>query len=281
MRLFGRKAKVSFSLPTGFFSQGATTVEVEDLRIAFQINKDLGGQPNTCSLVIYNLDEASWSEVQRKKLHVRVEAGYIDDMHQIFVGDLRWATTSLQNVDQVAEFQIGDGERAVNYARVSRPLRSGSTAKAALNEVAQSMGFSVPTSIAGARELLTQFAGGISLSGPSAAKMTALLKPHDMSWSIQDNQLQILRRDEASPNQAFVVSEDEGMIGVPEVSPPDGKGGKPLTTVRMLLHPRILPGARLQIESSAVRGTFRVNRVAHRGDTHDASWETEIEAQPL
>lgn len=280
-RLYKRGARLLVAKPTAFFTQEPNALVIRDLRMTFSIEKHLGAEPNTSTIEVYNLSEESRSFVQQKPRYIRLEAGYDDELQLIFAGDLVWGKSSLVQVDWVTTLQLGDGHRAFNYARVNRAFRGGVTGKTLLNEIAGSMGLRPPGNIEQATELAQQFAAGVSLQGPAHREMTRLLEPRGMSWSVQDGQLQILRPAEVRADQAILISEDTGMVGTPEQGPPDKSSGKPpTTTVRMLLKPRAVPGVKLRIESRAIRGIFRAERVTHRGDTF-GNFHTEVEAIPL
>ena len=55
----------------------------------------------------------------------------------------------------------------------------------------------------------------------------------------------------------------------------------PSLKLRAQLYPSILPGMRIEVRSRDVQGIYRVERVAHTGDTGGGDWQTEIEGKPL
>jgi hypothetical protein len=158
-----------------------------------------------------------------------------------------------------------------------------------IKESASSLGLPTPV-LDGITDFATEMLGGETLSGRASTELTRVLKPHNASWSVQDGRLQILRGDAARPGTALLVSQDTGMIGVPEYGAPQAaattaagktkKGKAPVLTVRTLLYPTVTPGGLIKVESRAVRGIFRVERVVHTGDTFGADWTTTIEAKP-
>ena len=60
-RLFKRKVKVTIAKPVksgerfAYFATLPNAVEIEDLRVTFQIVKTLPSEPNTCQITIVNL----------------------------------------------------------------------------------------------------------------------------------------------------------------------------------------------------------------------------------
>lgn len=284
-RLFDRAVAVTLSRPLErqFFGANTLVTKVTDLRVTFQIEKTLSEDPNTCEVVIYNLNEQTRGELEKKPLHVRLDAGYDGALERLFVGDARFGQSRHIGVNWESKLQLGDGDRAFRHARVNRSFKAGVDVKTALAEVTKSMGLKVPTSVAGAKELVTQFASGVVLQGPSERELSRLLKPRGFSWSIQDGSLQVIRGDgkRRDAEEAAVISQDTGMIGTPEFGLPEKKSGKPVLTVTMLLYPGLQPGGLIKMDARTIRGIFRLDRVQHSGDTHGPDWQTKIEARQL
>lgn len=279
--LFQRGCSVTVAKPDGFFTQKPNAVVISDLRIQFHVEKTIGEEPNRCDVTVTNLAEGTRGQVVAKPLYVRLDAGYDGSLERLFTGDLLWGSSAKTGADWETTLQLRDGDRAFRYARVSRSYRGGVSARDAIVEAGRAMGLTVKLSPTADRELRAQFASGLTLAGTAAGELSRLLAPFGMSWSIQDGRLQILRADELRADQAVVVSEDTGMIGVPELGAPIRKGGRPVALVKMQLYPRVTPGGKVRIESRTVRGTFKALRVSHTGDTHGIPWETAVEAEPV
>jgi hypothetical protein len=292
-RLFRRAVQLTLSKPQaglpeqGYFTQSANAVVIGDddagqtLRVTFSIEKNLGTEPNGATVTVYNLSEAGRAEIQKKPLHVRLDAGYDGDIRRLFVGDLRFGSAKLDGVDWMTRLELADGLRARKYARARKSYPPGVSQRAVLGDVVKAMGLKVPKSVDDAKELLGAFASGVATDGPAHAEMTRLLQPHGLGWSVQDGQLQILRENGVRADEAIVVSQDTGMIGSPEFEAPKrGKRG-PSMRVRMLLEPRLQPGGRIKLESLVGGGLFKVERVRHTGDTHGSDWYSDVEAKPL
>lgn len=277
-RLFKRGVALTIARPQSYFVQAPNAVVLRGLRVTFSIEKKIGKQPNTCEVAVYNLSKDSRSNVDKRPIHVRLDAGYDDNLERLFTGDLIWSESKLDGVDWETKLQVADGARAFQHARVTRSFKPGVTLRTALAEVTGSLGLTMTKSALASSAMLTEFVSGLSLNGPAQREMTRLLAPHGLTWSIQDGRLQILGETEARTDQAIVVSQDAGMIGVPEYGSPTEKKKPPVLTVRMLLHPGLTPGGLIKVESRTIKGTFRVARVTHEGDTHGESWTSTVEA---
>lgn len=284
-RLFKRNARLTLARPRGdgaggFFTQESNALVIEHLRVTTSVEKHLGSQPNTASIAVYNLAEATRGAIDHAPLWVLLEVGYDGEYKRLFAGDLKWGSSQLDGTEWVTKLELGDGHRAHNHARVSRSFKAGVDKRQVLDELAASMGLKIPKSIDDAKELYERFAGGISLQGPSARELDRLAKAAGFSWSVQDGTLTMLRDSDVRPGEAFVVSQDTGMIGSPEFGAPSKKGEKPTLGVRMFLAPEVGAGTLIKVDSRSVKGLFRVERVRHSGDTHGADWITEVEAKP-
>jgi hypothetical protein len=290
MRHFNREWKVTayparqqpaHSVIGTFFDLLPNAIEVTKLRVKFEIEKQLGKDPNTCTITIYNLNKSSRAFFQQRPLHVRIDAGHDGESRHLFQGDVRFGQTVKRGTEFETELQLGDGDRAFRFARVNRTFRTGTPLREALKEAARSLGLALPDNVNASPDLDQQFVNGESLVGPARDELTRLLAPHGYTWSIQNGALRILRDEETSPDEAILISQDTGMIGVPEFGAPDEAGGKPTLAVQCLLYPQVTPGGVIKVQSRDVNGSFRVQRVQHTGDSHGEDWTTEIEAKPL
>lgn len=286
-RLFNPALRLTFAqAPVG--SYDALTSEettVTGLRVQFNATKSLDSTPNSCTATVYNLSKQSRAELQRPRVKVRLEAGYEGgSLERIFSGDLFYSDPQPQGVDKATKLLISDGGRAHKHARVSRSFKAGTDARTAFKEVAASMGLRVPKSIDDAEGMLTQFASGITLSGPSHEEMTRIVKAAGFdTWSMQDGQVMVLGESEVQGESAILVSVETGMLDSPHFGTPD-KDGKPAPlNVRKLIDPGALPqpGSKIYVRSEEVDAFFKVTKVAHIGDTHGSDWHSDMEAIPL
>lgn len=297
-RLFNRTSALTLAKPTGFFAQEqANAIVIRQMRVRFKVEKHLGAEPNTATIMIDNLAERTRAALQVKPLHVRLDAGFDGEAARIFTGDLRHAFSTQDGPEWVTTLQVADGDRANRFARVTRSYRAGVDLRTAVTEAARALGLEVPRDVAASPELARQFSAGLTLSGRAAAELTRLLRSRGLSWSVQDGQLVILSATGTTAERAIILSKD--LIGSPELGaplvPPTTSSsdatpgtssivratGKPILFARCLLHAGILPGRRVRIESAEISGLFRVHRVLHAGDTHGREWITEFEGTPV
>jgi len=279
---FGRAISVQIARvkPGSFIATLPNAIVVRRLRMQFEIEKTLEADPNPATLTIWNLNEATRTEVQRKPLQICIEAGYGTRTSILFIGDMQDASTQRQGADLRTKILIADGERCMNV-RVNRAFAGGTGGRAQITEIAATMGLRVPRNVTDAKEFVQAVASGGSLQGPARRAMTDVTRRYGATWSIQDGQLQILRGNEVRADQALVISEQTGMLGSPELGSPGKKGEAPTLTVRHLLYPECKPGGKINLQAEFLKGLYRIEKVKHSGDTHAEEWLTTLECKQL
>lgn len=260
-------------------------IVMSNMRVQFEIEKSLAKQPNRAKIIISNLNEATRQSIQsRKPLKVTLEVGFDGQLDVLFRGDATLVESTHDRTDWLTRLESGDGDRAFANARVSQSFAPGVTGKQLIAAVASSMGLSVPKNVADAKALVSQIAGGggVSLHGMSADEMSRHLGPTGLQWSIQDEQLQALGPGDVTDEDAMIVSQKTGMIGVPNYDLPKTPGKPAILKVKMEVNTAAKPGRRILMQSQAIQGLFRIERVTHRGDTHSTTTaETEVFAKLL
>lgn len=290
--LFDRRARVTLASKLGsisedsegrFFNAFTHETKIENLKISFSIVKSLKKEPNSGSITIHNLAKRTRAEFQTLPAHITLAAGYGDDIETVYKGDILpgGARSRKEGTEWITETQAGTGAGSFKNARVSKSFRAGTDLKTILKETAKAAGLKLPSSIDDAKEMISQIATGVTLDGLSSKEMDKILKPHGFGYSVQDDQLQILKGDELNRAEAIIVSPDHGMVGSPELGTPEAKGKPPILRVRMFLEPALSPGGLLQVRSRDITGDFRMLRIVHTGDTHAQPWYSEIEARPI
>lgn len=282
-RFLHRKVAVTLSKPVGqtYGSQIVEQLVIRDMRVRFKVTKTLADEPNTADVEIFNLPERDRAAFETKPLHVRLDAGYEDELGRLFVGDLEFGTSTREGASWVTKLTIGDGSAAYKGAKVNRSFKGGTPKREILAEIAGSMGLKMPTSIADAKEIASQVVSGTVARGASSKAMTKALAGTGMGWSIQDGELQILRKGEVRADLAHVIRQSSGLIGSPAFGPPKKPGEPPILTFKCKIYPTLTPAARVSLESERIRGLFKLIRVVHVGDTRGAEWYSECEAHPL
>lgn len=287
--LFDRVWRVTVYRPKAgaFFDDVPNGLEIEQLRVEFKIEKNLEAKPNTSEITITNLGPDSRKAICEKPQIVRLDAGYSKDAgaRHVYTGDLRHGYSKQENTEWLTVLQCGDGSRAYASARVNRSYGPRTSVLTVLRDAATSLNLVLPRNVEVSAELQRQFTKGYQLYGQAADELARLLAPFGYSWSIQDGRLQVLKDEETRADRAYLISVKTGLLGSPEFQTPsaaDNKKGRAATlSFRTQLYPQLTPGAKVDVQAEAIKGTFRIEKVTHTGDSHGDAWQTDVEAKPV
>lgn len=273
--LFGRVAYVDIGPP------GEEGVRLEGLRLTFRVTKSKKKEPNKHEIRVYNLSEATRAQISRSGNQALLYAGYrqAGGPQLIAVGDVTRVKNVRQGVDRETLIELGDGSTAYRESVASISVSSGGQSGTAIEQLAATTGLPL-------RDLQgiggEAFANGFSFVGPTREGLTRVLGAVGAEWSIQDGEIQIIRRGADNGDDAILLTPDSGLIGTPEnldeqAGKLDGAKDPPGYRVRALLQPRLKPGGLVRVESEDVQAFLRIGDLTHRGDTHGGDFVTEID----
>lgn len=267
-------------------------LRVESLRVGFTIEKTTKREPNTAEVAVYNLSGAHREALETgygklrvpgtklKAIPVRLAAGYVESgMSLLFYGQLREVFSRPEKDGSwVTILRSGDGDRATR-ARATFGFRPGVSLTRVVEELTGEMGIGLGN--AGKQLLAADLGGpgatlrrGTTFEGSAPEQLDALLRSAGYEWSIQDNALQVVPIGKSLDTLGVLLSPQTGLVDVPTT---DEKGN---LQARALLLPGLVPGRRIKVRSSTLRGVWRLERVRYVGDTHGEDWVAELEGTP-
>lgn len=271
IELFGRRAVLTVG-----------TTQIDGLRMSFVIDQTDKPEPNGTEISVYNLSETTRGKVQDQGLPLKLEAGYNEDISQIFDGDIRkdGVSSRRDSADWITTFKALDGGEAFRNARIQESFAAGTKLRPVLEKLAKSMGVGLGNSLDKLRGgdvlgSLSEFFSGATLSGKSSAEMERMFRSVGYDYSVQDGELQVTTLGSATDKTAILLSSETGLIGSPE------PGAKAITKIRSLLQSDIRPRRKLKLDTEALNGFYVVRRVKHTGDTHGPAWYSDIEATQI
>ncbi|BBO74393.1 hypothetical protein DSCW_18100 [Desulfosarcina widdelii] len=271
-RLFERNSAVTLGS-----RKSGEALKITGLRTVFQIEKNSESFPNTAKITLYNLSKNSRAMVSKEDAFVMLEAGYGDRLETLYVGDVARAYVSRQGADWVTTIECGDGRNAIRRVHVDRSYAAGTDMKAIMQDVAKSFveqGKVALGSMIGIESKKTE--RGDVLSEMSKDAMDRLTKNQGLEWSIQNNTLQVLPKNQALPAEAVLLTPATGLVGVPVLRDVnEGTAGIEFTA---LILPGIAPGRLVKIQcdqNQSVNGLYKLEAVDFVGDTHGQSWYAE------
>ena len=280
-QLFGREIDLNVDgvqIRTKYIEDEAAPI----LRVGFKVERTRTKDPNTCDLTIYNLGKDNRTKFQKKEAPTVLEVGYVDNIFQIFSGNLIFGQNQLNGRDWVTTMQAGDGSEEFRTARINTSIKGPAPIGDVLKIVASALGVDLgnvneKASKGSIRGKLTEFANGIVLSGKVEQELDKIIKPMGYSWSMQDRALQLLEPEETIGDSVVLLTKNTGMVGTPEA----GEDG--FVKVRSLIQRDLFPGRRFKIESlnDTINGFYRVEKATFVGDTWGGDWYVDLEGKPL
>lgn len=271
MALFGRTIKVAVG-----------DLDVTGLRVGFTLEKHLRKEPNKGKISVWNLSAAHRKSLEDRTegVPVRLEAGLGDDRAVLFQGLLDAALSEKDGPDWITNIYTDDGKDAV-HARGAVSYRGGIDVKRVAQDLAKSMGVgagNLVEALKGAsnvEEIGAAVAHGFAAKGGPADALSGLLGDMGLEMSVQDGEIQAMKKDAPIDPTAILLRRDTGLIGTPAV---DRKGR---LEFRCLLISGVKPGASVRVESLTANGDWRVDAVTYVGDTAGQDWYCEGEGRPL
>lgn len=274
-------------------STGEGSVDFSNLRVRFRVDQTNLQRPNVADITITNPSRETIQKIKKEGQSVTLEAGYQDGYAIIFKGDIIQKRSGRENpVDTYLNLLAQSGDRAYNFAVVSKTLAAGSTYRDQVNVVLEEMKkYGVEAGYIadlGSKRMPR----ARSLFGEAREILRDIATATGTSWSIQNQKLQIVENQKPLPGSVHVVNSRTGMVSMP-VQTLDG------IQVRVLLNPRIVPGSRLQIDQASIQeakfsadylgelnnsmipslaedGIYKVLISNHAGDSRGNPWYTDI-----
>ena len=267
------------------------------LRVGFSIEKDTTKESNKAKLEIYNLSDATRKSIETADNEVEIYAGYERAGGAIlaFKGTVTYGFTRDVGTDCITTLDLADGTVALRDSYCSLSYAPGTGARTIIQRCANEMG--VPVVYGDDVGELESYNNGYSFIGQAKDALTEICNALDLSWSIQNNILNIILAGGTSTNRGLVFSPQSGLVGVPErIVQAEYKSNKsnPKKTakkkakkeeprkkagwrIETLLVPSVNPADLVKVESKWVSGWFRVEKVAHRGDYNGNNWNSAME----
>lgn len=260
----GRAGRIGFEIGTA---------DPVALHIYFNVQKVDVASANTSKITLWNLNKAHLSILNEKDCIVTVKAGYGSVMPLIFVGAISRVETTFDGSDRRTEIEAVDGRIELRDTYVSLSYKGKINTKKIAQDVAAQMGVTVTFSY---NAVYADLPNGFSFVGAAKSALDKLCTPTGLAWEIQNGILQIKRKGDTMSRQAFVLSPDSGLIGIPKQLTEGAENGsdknKTGWEVVYFLNGAIGVGDYVKIESETVTGFFRVHTIEHDGDNLEGDW---------
>lgn len=282
---------------------GDKGLELGAFRIRFTTQNTDTESPNSCSMRIYNLSDATVKQItgNGEFTGVVLNAGYDGGNYGvIFQGSIRQFRIGRENAtDSYLDILAADGDIGYNQGVVSTSLAKGASALDAIKVTTAAMpGLGLDTgSLKIDKQHIPTIRGRV-LFGMARARMRNLTSNLDASWSIQEGKIVVTDLTGYREGEAVKINVGTGLIGLPEQT---GEGIK----IQCLLNSRLRIGGLVQLNNSEIvqmmqrdsnaapiaynqwaafqniaalspDGVYRAFVVEHEGDSRGHNWYTNI-----
>ena len=286
---------------------GGKGISIKELRMSFAIDKNASETPNRSSVRIWNLSPTSRALIETPNNAIIVKAGYSEDVGAatIFVGVVTRSITLREGADWVTELELADGLIAYRDNKISVSYSAGTSVETVIKDLAPRFGLPVRP--------YPNFEGktypqGFSFTGRTREAMKKACDYAGLEWSMQNQEVQVIKKGGTLNSRALLISSESGMIGSPE---PEAKtmteknaAKQGLTVndagvivsgtketkkgelrrklevqgykIRILLQPNLSVGELVKVKSKSLDDFFRIEEIRHVGDTHGNEWQTEL-----
>ena len=288
--------------------EGGKGKELAGLRFSFSIQKGATKSPNQCTVKIWNAAPETRALIEVIGNVLILKAGYSEDIGAttIFSGNVTRTLTVREGPDWITELELQDGFMEFRDAKVSLAFGKGATVSQVLSAISKEFGLPVrplPADVA-----KNTYPSGFAFVGRVRDAMDKACENGGLEWSIQNREIQIIKKGGVFKQKAYLLTPDTGLIGSPmqesktmtekaaakegiTASQPgvrkttkrdkDGEVQEVLQVlgykVKTLLQPLIEPGGYVQVKSKGIDGEFfRIEELTHVGDTHGNEWHSEL-----
>ena len=265
-------------------------ISMEDIRIAFKVEKSLVGYPNLAKISVYNLKASNRKLIEDTATSVQLFAGYSDVLPLLFSGDVINVIHLKQKTDWISDIYCGDASTVLNSATINKTMTAGATQEQIFNTLVDATTGLSKGVLEGLSNCLSNkqsLLRGLQLTGNIKDWLKHIAEQCGLDYAITDNVIDTMPKGQPlTDDPVVVINQTTGMIGSPERTDVG-------LTVKHLLLPTLRLGRRFKVESISTKinvgnlnfrkvdnlkdeGTFRVSKLVHEGDTHGQNWLTTI-----
>ena len=285
-------------------NQQGQGIDLSNLRIVFNVKRSGVMAPNAATIRVYNLDLVTANLLRKEFTQVVLQAGYAGNYGVIFKGNIRQFIIGRESAtDTFINIIAGDGDQAYAFATVNSTLAAGSSQTNHLDTALTAMqGQGVGQNYVGQLPA-NQLPRGKVMYGKAVDHIQRIAQSSGFSWSIQNQQVNMVKLSTYLPGTAVVLSSKTGMIGTPRQTIAG-------IDFQCLLNPKLKIHGLVQVDNASVAqfqinplvpgsaantpvpltydGVYYIYVIEYDGDTRGVPWycnlvtlATSISANPL
>lgn len=275
-------------------------IEINQLQIKFESIKtnDNTNKKNSSWVEITNLSDSRRKKLQHSNIVVSLDVGYADTgLYRLFTGQsfnigdknlVGWRDKR-QATDIVTRIDVDELFTDLNYNNLSEFAPANSTIREVITRVASSME-GVSRKVLTGETINQRLIDGYQIQGSPRSMLDKLSKSYHLQWYIDNGSLYVSDVNDShikSNNDAYVLSQDSGLIGAPEFINETAKRNRKVVRnkknteikekpngiqIVCLLNPSIVAGGVVKLEFDELTGFYIVDEVKHDGDFRGSRW---------
>lgn len=254
------------------------SVNVNTLRVVFQIKKSPKQDGNRAKIEIYNLSPESRELINTSvddkgdpQTHVELRVGYRDSTEGIIFRGGCEVMSTYKPPNWVTTLLGEDGTSQFKYV-FEKTYSKGTPVFTVVKEIAEASGIE-KFRLLPMTDLLKKTR---TFSGPPLKIISSLQKTYGFTFDIQDEGV-IIRSNKYGLDPRYLVKMDaaSGLLGEPRT-----RGD--LVVIDTLINPDIRPNSYINLVSgnAALNGVYIIQRVDSTGDSYSGAWTMTVEMLP-
>lgn len=228
-------------------------LDLSALRVTFETKQEDEESPNNAQVRVYNLAPETMTRIQKEYTRVILQAGYDGNFGVIFDGTIKQFRIGKEDsTTTYMDLLAADGDRAYNWATVSKSLAAGSTPAQRISALVGAM---APQGVTPGQIIIPENTGGVLprgrvLFGLARNALRDQVRSTGSTWSIQNGQVNVIPLDGYLPGEAVVLNARTGLIGRAEQTQEGVRA-------RSLINPRIVQGGLVKIDNASINQTVQ------------------------
>lgn len=262
---------------------GETVVDAY-FRMVFDVTIDVNGFISYADVSIFNLNADTKALIRKKGATLTLRAGYSDNIAAIFSGSIINVFDERFGPDTSIRIIARGGSQP--KASIEKSFGAGVRCPALIKACGGALGYPLEIN----EDHFTAeppYIGGYTMHGDAKAYMDRLAQTHNFGYAVDREKITVTKLDKANEKTPFVISQQTGMVGIPEISEVG-------CSVDVKLEPALRIGGRIRIDAglrtfnfndvyfqdvpdSAGTGVYSILRMRYTGDTHGDDWTVRVE----
>jgi hypothetical protein len=260
--------------------------KIAGLKIAFTIEKTDSENPNKSTIHIFNLSKDTHTKSAVAGNHITLKAGYQDEtIAAIFFGDVVKGERKKDGTDYITELEVFDGRTAVMSGQLSVSYTKDTEARTIVQAFVDAIGLAYK----GMENIPSgeKYTHGYSFIGMAGDGLRDVLNRYDLTYTIQNEMLYIIKPGEAAENTGLKLTAKTGLLTTPETvsdkTSDDDTDSEPSNRWKFstMLFPELVPGAACKVESSTLNSEVVIRKAVFNGDNWGGDYQVDIEAEAL